>query len=98
MSMSEYSIVRGEASSCFFGKVARQEGREVEIHEARRLWWWEGANDLSELAVLGTAKPQDCKFSVAVDSLVMLDACEIIPCTEDAEKSIKGVPVWTVKR
>ena len=62
----------------------------------RRLWWWEGAASLSQLAKEGVKKPENCKFSVTVDSLVVLDAVEIIPTTQEAETNIKEVREWKV--
>ena len=62
--------------------------------DVRRLWYWEGACSISQLALDGTAKPEDCKFTVALDEITILDAIEIIPCTNKAEKSIRGVAEW----
>ena len=42
----------------------------------------------------GTKNPENCKFTVYVDSITILDAVEIIPCTDEAIKSIEEVKVW----
>lgn len=89
-----YVIVRGDRSGVFFGKFESKEGQEICLTECRRLWYWDGACSISQLAVDGTTKPNDCKFTVTVDSIVILDAIEIIPCTEKAINSIKGVDEW----
>ena len=60
----------------------------------RRLWYWDGACSISQLAKDGTAAPQNCRFTVSVDELLILDAIEIILCTKKAEKSIKEVKEW----
>jgi len=62
--------------------------------DARRLWYWEGAASLSELAMKGVAHPGECKFPCSVDRVELLEAIEILDCTEIAEKSIKEVPEW----
>lgn len=62
---------------------------------ARRLWYWSGAASLSELAVRGTKRPKDCKFPVAVPSIVLTEAIEIISVTDEARNSIESVPTWT---
>lgn len=49
---------------------------------------------LSQLAMDGTKRPQDCKFTVTVSSITILDAVEIIPCTDKAIKSIEEVDEW----
>ena len=54
----------------------------------------DGAASLSELAMVGPKKPQDCKFSVVVPSIKVIDVIEIIPCTEEAIKAIEGVKEW----
>lgn len=91
----KHYIVRGQGFGAFFGQIKGREGSEVEMANARRLWYWSGAASLSELAVSGVKNPQNCKFAVAVDSIVLLGAVEIIPCTEKAVESVNGVPAWT---
>lgn len=93
--MKKY-IVRGDRSGVFYGEIAERKGQEVTIRNCRRLWYWDGAASLSQLAKEGTKKPRNCKFTIAVDELVVLDAIELIPCTDDAEHSIDEVPVWAV--
>lgn len=90
----EYAIVRTYSAGVFAGYIASEKGREVEILEARRLWYWEGAASLSQLAMEGVKKPDKCKFPTAVSKLRVKEAIEILPCTEAARKSIEGVPVW----
>lgn len=87
-------IVRGDRSGVFFGTLAEREGREVRLTKCRRLWYWDGAASISQLAVDGTKSPGECKFTVTVDEIEILDAIEIIPCSEKAIKSIEGVKVW----
>lgn len=87
-------IVRGDRSGVFFGTLEKKEGSEVTLTNCRRLWYWDGAASISQLAVDGTAKPSNCKFTVTVPSIVIMDAIEIIPCDEKAIKSIEGVKEW----
>ena len=87
-------IIRGDRSGVEFGTLVAQEGQEVTLKNARRIWYWDGAASLSQLAKDGTSKPENCKFTVFVDSITILDAIEIIPCTVKAIKSIEGVKEW----
>ena len=89
-----YYIVRGDKSGVFFGHISNRNGGEVTMTNARRIWYWEGANTLSQLAMEGTKKGNSCKFTMRVSEILILDAIEIIPCTEDAVKSIEGVKEW----
>lgn len=84
-------IIRGYRSGIEFGKLVAHNGREVTLHDARRIWTWAGAASLSQLAMDGTSKPEDCRFAVRVNSITILDAIEIIPCTDKAIESIEGV-------
>lgn len=93
----DYCMVRTEAAGVFAGYVESRSGQEVVLRTARRIWFWTGAASLSQLAVDGTADPAGCKFHVAVDKVILLNAIEIIPITERAKKSIEAVPVWTSK-
>ena len=87
-------IVRGDRSGVFFGTLTKKEGREVTLTNCRRLWYWDGANSVSQLATEGTVRPHNCKFTVTVEEMAILDAIEILPCTDKAIKSIEGVAVW----
>ena len=90
----QYCIVRAERAGVFAGTIKERNGSEVTMTDTRRLWFWDGAASLSQLAVEGTSKPQNCKFTVVVPEITLLGAIEIIPCTEEAEASIKGVKEW----
>ena len=94
MENEKYYIVRGYRSGVFFGKIAGRNGREVTLNDVRRLWYWDGAASISQLALDGTTNPAGCKFTVTLDELTLLDAIELIPCTDKAVTSIKAVPVW----
>lgn len=92
--MEQFYIVRGDRSGVFFGEIAERNGREVTIRNVRRLWYWDGAASLSQLATEGTSRPIRCKFTVTVPSITILDAIEILPCTTKAKESIQGVAEW----
>ena len=89
-----YVIVRGDRSGVFAGYLSRRDGREVELRQSRRIWYWSGAASISQLANDGTSDPINCKFPEAVESQLILDAIEVIPATENARKSIEGVKPW----
>lgn len=90
----KYVIVRGDRSGVFAGTLVSQNGRTVTLETCRRLWYWSGAASISQIAKSGVTNPRSCKFTVTVDSIVILDAIEIIPATEAAEANIKAVPEW----
>lgn len=87
-------IIRCDRAGVFFGEIASRNGQEVKIKNARRLWYWAGACSLSELAKSGVQQPNSCKFTVTVEEIEVLDAIEIIECTQKAVKSIDNVKEW----
>lgn len=85
-------IIRGAQSGEFFGALTAHNGQEVELVNCRRIWYWRGAASLSQMAVNGVKSPDDCKFTATVNQIAILDAIEIIPCTDKAIQSITSVP------
>lgn len=89
-------IVRGDRSGVFFGTLTSRNGREVRLTDVRRLWYWSGAASDFQLAAEGVKKPNECKFTVAISEIEILDAIEVLPCTDDAIESLSSVAVWKI--
>ena len=89
-----FVMVRTYSAGVFAGYLKSRKGKEVELTKARRIWYWDGAASLSQLAQSGTSRPENCKFPEPVDSIILTEAIEIIPISAIAHKSIDGVPVW----
>ena len=92
--MNKKVIVRGDRSGVFFGTLVAKEGQEVKLENCRRIWYWDGAASISQLAVDGTVRPKACKFTMTVGGIIITDAIEIIICTDKAVRSIEDVRVW----
>ena len=90
----DYSIIRTYSAGVFAGHIKSRDGKEGVITSARRLWYWSGAASLSQLAVEGVSKPEECKFPCEVPELTVTEIIEILLCTEEARLSIAAVPVW----
>lgn len=88
-------LVRGVQSGVYFGELVSQDKQEVEMKNVRNLWRWNGANTLLDLAENGAQRKDDCKFSNKVDSIILTDICEIVPCSDKAIKNIEDVTEWT---
>lgn len=95
MEKKDYVIVRSESAGVFAGTLESKNGDEVLMSNARRLWYWEGAASLSELAVRGVSKPNKCKFPVEMPKVTVLKVIEIIAVSAAARDSIAAVPVWS---
>ena len=91
-------IIRADRAGVFFGTLKQKRdtlaGVEVELDNCRRLWYWDGAASLSQLATEGVKVPERCKFTVVVPEILVMGVIEIIPCSEEAVKSIDSVKVW----
>lgn len=92
--MDKYYIIRGDRSGVFFGNIKERNNQEITITNCRMIWYWDGAASISQLALDGVTAPENCKFTVTVPELTILDAIEIIPCSEKSVKIIKGVKEW----
>lgn len=87
-------IIRADRAGVFFGTLAEKDGNEVTMTDVRRLWYWDGAASLSQLAVEGTKTPEQCRFTVVVPKMTILGVIEIIECSTEAINSIEGVKEW----
>ena len=92
--VKDYVIVRTYSAGVHAGELVERSGKEVHLKNARRLWYWDGAASLSQLAMEGVSKPGSCKFPCEVSEIYLTEAVEVIPCTQKAIDSIKGVAVW----
>lgn len=92
--IGKYSVIRGRGFGVFAGTVEAVEGDTVKLSNARRLWYWDGAASISQIAAEGVNAPRNCKFSMAVESIVLRDWIEIIPCTDQAATIIQEVKEW----
>lgn len=92
--IGKYCIVRTYSAGVHAGTLKSREEKECVLTNARRIWYWDGAASLSQLAVDGTSEPGNCKFPVAVNEIVLTEVIEIIPCTDKARASIEGVEIW----
>jgi len=88
-------MVRTYSAGVFFGELKERNGKEVVLLNARRVWYWDGAASLSELAQTGTSKPDTCKFPQSVTEIILTEAVELIPITEKALKTLNNVKIWT---
>jgi len=89
-------IIRCYASGVHFGTLVTRDGREVDLVNARRLWRWNtgGAGvSLSEVSQTGISAANS-KICQVVPAITLLDALEIIPCSDAASESIEDAKVY----
>ena len=89
-----YCMVRTYSAGVFAGYIKERVGKEGTLVNARRIWEWEGAASLSQLAQSGTSAPEKCRFPESVDEVILTEIIEIIPITTKAKVTIDLVPIW----
>lgn len=89
-----YVIARTYTAGVFAGYVEEKNDKRIVLRNARRLWFWDGAASLSQLAMEGVSKPKNCKFPVEVNRVELTECIEILDVTEEAKKSIASVEIW----
>jgi hypothetical protein len=91
-------IIRSYGAGVFFGTLSEAERAEdkwtVELTNCRRLWYWDGACSITQLAVDGTKRPESCKFTVVEPSVVVSSVIELHECSQASITSIENVPAW----
>ena len=91
---NQYYVVRTNRAGVFFGKITEANKDEITMTDVRKIWHWDGACAVEQLALDGTSRPHDCKFTVVIPEMTIAEPIQIIPCTEKATKSLSGVEVW----
>ena len=92
-------IVRTHSAGVWMGQIKSLNGSIAIITNARRLWYWSGAASLSQLALEGTKRPNDCKFAMTItddDGVYLPQVIEVLPCTEIAVQNINAVKEWKI--
>lgn len=91
-------IVRSYGAGVFFGTLNEAEPNgdkwTVELLNSRKLWHWDGACSVQQIAENGTKDPENCKFTKFVDQQIISSVIEIIPATLEAINVIENVRIW----
>lgn len=88
--IGRHVIIRARDAGVHAGVLAAIQGRDVRLTNSRRLWYWKCAkgHTLTGVALNGLAKGS--KIAGTLADLTILDACEIIATTSEAQTSIEG--------
>jgi len=96
--LNEKVIIRSDRAGVFYGVLNEVEAcgdkYAVELTQCRRLWYWNGACTITQLAIDGTSAPNNCKFTKTERTIVVSGVIEIHKCEDKAIKSIESVWVW----
>lgn len=94
---NQFHIVRAEKAGVFLCKIISNIGDTYTVSNLRRLYYWNGALDVSMIAMEGVSKPNQCKFSVQFgdeDISTIHNVVERHPVSKKALQIINSVPVW----
>ena len=70
-------LVRTNSAGVHYGTLESRSGQEIHLSNARRIWSWNGALSLSEIASTGI-DIKNSKLSVSVDEIILPTAIEVI--------------------
>ena len=89
-------IVRCYGAGVFFGEIKEvssdANGLNVRMANVRKIWYWDGAAAVEQLSQDGCN--DNSKITVAVPELVVANAVQIIPCTDNAIKNLEYHLEW----
>ena len=84
-----FVVVRTYSAGVHVGTLESRDGKEVVLSDARRVWYWQGANSLHELALCGADLKRGTRISEPVASIVLTEAIEVIDTTEAAAENLR---------
>jgi len=91
-------LIRSYAAGVHFGYLESQEhtlaGTLSKLINTRRVYSWQGAATLSQMALEGVKSPENCKFSVVLPENNIQNCIETIPLSEQAFDCLQNVPIW----
>lgn len=80
-------LVRTYSAGVHFGTLKSHQDKAVVLENATRIWFWKGANTLSELSQKGAAA-SGTRISDAVPEIALTEAIEIIPCSPEGAEDL----------
>lgn len=86
-------IVRTYSAGVFLAYIDYESEtyQNVTLVDSIRIWKWDGAFTLTNLAVVGTTKPNCCRFSIPIQEQKVNRVIEKLPVSEEALKTLEEV-------
>lgn len=85
---AQYVVVRTYSAGVHVGELVERKEKEAVLANARRIWRWDGANTLHEVANHGVAKTS--KVSEPVESITLTEVIEVISATAEARENLES--------
>ncbi len=93
---NQFYIIRADKAGVFMAKIESLEGTTAVCNSLRRLYYWKGALDVTQIAANGITK-EGSKLSVQLsekDRSIIFNVIEMHPASEKSVESIKSIPEW----
>ena len=94
MKKEQYVIVRSNLAGVFCGTLENKNGTEVVLTNARKIYRWQGAYTVEDIAVKGL-NVNTSQITVPVEKIIIDDVCQVLPTTDAAQKILTEAPIWT---
>jgi len=88
--VGKYVIARCYAAGVHAGVVDSVDGDTAILSESRRLWSWKAQDGIALSGVAQHGIKNDSKVDTANGLIYLTGVCELIPCSNDAERSIRN--------
>ena len=95
MKNEKYVVVRSNMAGVFCGTLKNKNGTEVVLANARKIYRWQGAYTVEDIAVKGL-NADTSQITVSVEEIVVDDVCQVLPTTNAAQKILTEAPIWTL--
>ena len=86
--IGEWVVVRTYSAGIHYGRLFRRDGKEAILTAAKRIWSWNGANTLHEVATIG---PDSGRISKELPWILLTEAIEFLPLGERARKKLDEI-------
>ncbi len=87
-------LIRADRAGVFFGTLTAKDKDEVQLSNARKIHYWDGAAAVEQLSVSGSTKPELCRVTMEVEEITIMQVIQIIPLTKEAIKNLENISVW----
>ena len=87
-------LIRTSNAGVHLGTLEAKILQEVVLSKSRRVYSWEGATTLSQLAMEGSSNISNCKIDVVNNEILLNGVIEVIPMTEQAIVCLFGAEIW----
>ena len=94
--MSKKVIIRTYSAGVHYGILNKVDNDVVELLNARRIHYWNGANSLTDIALGGISDKVTSRITKKLPSIILQNVIEIIECTDVAIEDLDNFPEWTL--